>query len=109
MKKTDVCGNLLVGVRKETYRTARRRRIEGGKIGETFWSRKVLRDLVNARGFHDRRTALAIGEAGGFFFVGIDAAERFAVGVTNGDEKMMMTAAAVFAEFRFFIADGLFG
>jgi hypothetical protein len=70
---------------------------------------KVLGDLVDARGFHNRRAALAVGEASGFFFVGVDATEGFAVGVTDGDEEMMMTAATVFAEFGFFIADGLFG
>jgi hypothetical protein len=83
--------------------------LQDGKDSENALVEKGLGDLVDARGFYDRGAALAISEAGGFFFVGVDAAEGFAVGITDGDKEMMMTAATVFAEFGFFIADGLFG
>jgi hypothetical protein len=83
--------------------------VESWEISESLWSKKGLGNLVDARGFYDRGTALAVGEASGFFLVGVDAAEGFTVGVTDGDKEMMMTAATIFSEFGFFIAHGLFG
>jgi len=68
-----------------------------------------LRNLRNARGFYDRRAALAFGEAGGFFLVGINPAKGFAVGVIDGDQEMMMFSAAIFPEFRLSVTDGLPG
>ena len=66
-------------------------------------------DLRNARRFDDGRAALAFGKAGGFVFIGVDAAEGFAIGVVHGHQKVVVTAAAIFAEFRFFVPDGFAG
>jgi len=46
---------------------------------------------------------LAIGKASSFVLVGIHTAELFAVGVKNGDQPVMMFAAAVFIKGGLFV------
>ena len=52
-------------------------------------------DLSYAGGLYHRRPALALGEARRFVFVGVYAAELFAICVVNADKPMVMFAAAV--------------
>jgi hypothetical protein len=61
------------------------------------WSR-YHRD---ARGFHNRRALLSVGEAVRFVFIGVHAAKFFAVGVKNSHQKMVMFAALIFAKISF--------
>ena len=76
-------------------------------------NRKKIKDesgnLGDARGFYDRRAALAFGKAGGFFLVGINPAKSLAVGVIDGDQEMMVFSAAIFSEFRLSVPNGLPG
>ena len=68
-----------------------------------------LGDLRHASGFDDRGTPLALRKPRRLFLVGIDASKRLAVGVIDGHKIVMMTPAAVLAEFRLFISYGLAG
>ena len=56
---------------------------------------KGLRDLRNASRLYHGGPALALCEARRFVFVGVNAAELFAVGVIHADQPMVMFAAAV--------------
>jgi hypothetical protein len=60
-----------------------------------FVHKKFLRNLRDAHGLDDRRTSLTLGEAIGFFLVGVNTAEFFAIGVVDGNHKVMMAAALV--------------
>jgi hypothetical protein len=71
--------------------------------------KNVSGNLRDACGLDDGRAALAIGKAGSFLLIRIDAAESFAVGVIHRNQKMMMPAPAVFTKLGFFIADRLSG
>ena len=47
---------------------------------------------------YDWRTPLAFREPRRFILIGVDASELFAVSVEHADQKMVMLAAAIFAE-----------
>ena len=64
---------------------------------------KQLRNLGYAGRLHHRRALLAVGKAGGFVLVGIHTTELFAVGIINGDQPVMMLAAAVFIKGGLFV------
>jgi len=59
--------------------------------------------LRNARGLYYRRALLAIGEARGLIFIRVHPAKFFAVGVKDGDQPVMMLAAAVFIKGGLFV------
>src|ERR1700752_3654448 len=67
------------------------------------------RDLRDACGFDDRRTPLALREPRRLFLVGINAAKRLAIRLIDGHKEMVVTPAAILAEFGLFIPDGLSG
>ena len=64
--------------------------------------------MCDPRGLDYRRALLAVGEAIRLVFVGVDAAELFAVRVINCHQKMMMLPALIFAEISRFFLRGLF-
>lgn len=47
---------------------------------------------------------MPVRKASGFIFVGVHTSKLFAVGVKNGDQPVMMLAAAVFIEGGFFVS-----
>ena len=55
-------------------------------------------DQRDARGLDHRRAALAFGETRGLFLVRVHASKLFAVRVINGDQKMVVLAAAILAK-----------
>jgi hypothetical protein len=68
-----------------------------------------LGNLGDSRRFHHGRAPLAFCKTRGLVLVGVNAAERFAIGIVNGNEVMMMLASSVFSEIGFLVADGFLG
>src|ERR1700676_56688 len=66
-------------------------------------------NLGNARGLYHRGTLLAVGKARSFVFVGVYTTKFFAVCVGDGDQPVMMLAAAVFIEGGFVCFCRVFG
>jgi hypothetical protein len=64
-------------------------------------------DLRDAGRLHHWRAALAFGEARSLFFVGVDATKRLAIGIIHGNQKMVVTAPAILAEFRLLVTNRL--
>ena len=65
------------------------------------------RDHGYSRRLDHWRPLLPVGEAIRFVLVSVDPAELLAVGVKDGDEKMVMLASFVFVEICFFSHWGL--
>lgn len=57
-----------------------------------------LRNLGDARRFHDGRLALPFGKAGRLVLVCVDATELLTVRVRNGHQPVMMLPAAIFTK-----------
>jgi hypothetical protein len=73
-----------------------------------FWAKQERSgNLRDASGFHHRRAALAFGEAGGLFLVGVDTAEGFAVRIVHGNQEVVMAATAILAKLRLLVAHRL--